>query len=97
MFGRPLRATTPLDIEESLQPGERLVVTSMVDMINAELIRQRFQGPESFRLPLVENLTEGARKGIVKVYVADWINPRIVREDVVWVFYLDHPHNRGME
>lgn len=97
MFGRPLKATTPTDIEEAIQPGERLAVTSMVTMINAELIRQRFQGPDSFRLPLAEHLTDGARREIVKVYVADWINPRILREDGMWVFYLDHPSNRGMQ
>jgi hypothetical protein len=97
VYNNPLKAVTPLDIEESIQPGERLAVTSMVDMINHELIRQRFLGPETFRLPLAGQLTEGARKAIVKVFIRDWINPRITSEDGMWYFSMEHPNTRGME
>lgn len=83
------RAVTPQDIAEIMTPAERLAVFSQIDKINSELIRQRFQGPDSFRLPLAESLTEAARNAIVRPYIAHWRNPRIVLEDQMWVFYLE--------
>ena len=73
------KAVTPQDIAESITPAETLVVESNVAYINAELLRQRFQGPGVFEVYLAGNLTEAARKAIIKPYVGHWRNPRIER------------------
>ncbi len=86
------RAVTPQDIAEIMTPAEQMAVFSQIDRINSKLIRQRFAGPETFRLPLPGALTEGARKAIVRPYLAHWRNPRIVEErhdQGDWVFCLE--------
>ena len=83
---------TPQDIADSITPAEKMVKASLTGMIDAELIRQRFQGPHTFELGLnTTSLTEGVRSAIVRAYSAHWRNPRIVRDDTsgVWVFKLE--------
>ena len=89
-----MKGITPQDIAESISPAEELVVAMNVAMINAELIRQRFQGPETFELYLADNLTVGAQKAIAKPYLGHWHNPRIVRRleggvNLGWWFMLE--------
>lgn len=87
------KAVTPQDIADSETPGQQLAVSSLIEKINTELLRQQYKGPETFWLPLAHNLTEGARTAIVRPYLPHWRNARIeqigVGESAMWCFRLD--------
>ena len=78
---RPLLGVTPSDIESIVSPMEQLVVQMAVSKINAELLRQRYEGPDPFELYIADHLTPGAIRAIEKPYVGHWRNPHIVQRD----------------
>jgi hypothetical protein len=78
---KQLIGVTPADIESQVQPAEQLVIELAVAKINAELMRQRYHGPEPFEVYLADHLTPNAIREVVKPYLGHWNNPRIERRE----------------
>ena len=78
---KPLFGVTPSDIEAIITPMEQLVVQMAVGKINAELLRQRYEGPDPFELYIADHLTPGVIREIEKPYLKHWRNPRVVQRD----------------
>jgi hypothetical protein len=81
-----------------MSPAEQLVVNMAIMKINAELMRQRYAGPEPFQLFIAEHLTPGSRKAICKPFEPHWNNAHMVEVQQEftmqqgWWFMLDAIH-----
>ena len=62
----------PRDIEESLSSAEKIVIDSLFNKIDSELLREQYEGPHPFSVLLADSLSPRVVTRVEKAYKSLW-------------------------